>query len=88
MKNIVGEKQVGMKEAIKVISSLNTSQKLLVSEVLRLVKLILLVSTTNAISERSRSTLCRVKMYLRSSMIQEPVTSRLIVTTYKLIKNE
>ena len=43
LKNIVDEKQVGIKEAKKIISSLNASQKLLESEVLKLVKLILLV---------------------------------------------
>ena len=58
--NIVDEKQVGIKEATKNISSLNASRKLLVSEVIKLVKLILLVPTTNAVSERLRSTLCRV----------------------------
>ena len=45
-KNIVDEKQVGIKEAIEIISLLNASRKLLVSEVLKLVKLILLVPTT------------------------------------------
>ena len=54
------EKQVGIKEAIKIISSLNASRNLLVSEVLMLVKTILLVPITNAVSERLRSTLCRV----------------------------
>ena len=68
---------------MKIISLLNGSRKLLVSEVLELVELILLVPTTNAISERSRSTLCRVKTYLRSSLTQEPVTSCVIVTAYK-----
>ena len=77
MKNNVEQK------AIKIISPLNASQKLLVSEVLKLVKLILLVPTTNVASERSRSTLCRVKTYLWSSMTQEHVSSCLIVTTYK-----
>ena len=71
-KNIVDEKQVGIKEAIKIISSLNASRKLLVlnasrmllvSEVLKLVKLILLVPTTNAVSERSRLMLSRVCIY-------------------------
>ena len=88
MKNIIDEKEVGIKEVIKIISSLNASRKLLVSEVLRLVELILLVPTTNAVSERLRSTLCRVKTYLRSSMTQEPETSCLIVTTYKRIKSK
>ena len=58
-KSIVDE----IKEAIKIISSLNPSRKLLVSEVLKLVKLILPVPTTNVVSERSHSTLCRVCIY-------------------------
>ena len=64
LKDIVDEKQVGIKEAMKLISSLYAYQKLLVSEVLKLVKLILLVPITNAVSERWRSTLCRVKSYM------------------------
>ena len=83
LENIVDKKRVGIKEAIKIISSLNASRKLLVTELLKLVKLILLVPTTNAVSERSRKTLCRVKTYLRSSMTQELVSSCLVVTTYK-----
>ena len=84
MKNIVDEKLVGLKEAITIILSINVSQKLLVPEVLKLLKLILLVPTTIAVSERSCWTLCRVKTYLRSAiMTQEPVTSCLIITTYK-----
>ena len=68
LKNVADEKQVGIKETIKIISSLNASRKLLASEVLELVELILLVPTTNAASERSCSTLCGVKTYLRSSI--------------------
>ena len=83
LKNIVAEKQFGPKEAIKIISQLHSSLKLLVSKVLKLVKLILLVPTTNVVSERSCSTLCRIKTYLWPSMAQEPVYSCLIVTTYK-----
>ena len=83
MKNIVDEKQFGTNEAIKIILPLNASRKLLVYEVLKLVKLILLVPTTNVASERSRSTLCRVETYLWSTVTQEPVSSCLIVTTYK-----
>ena len=55
LKNIVDEKQVGINYFI-----MNASRKLLVPEVLNLSELILLVPTTNAVSERSRSTLCRV----------------------------
>ena len=53
MQHIVDEKQVGIKDARQTISSLNASQKRLVSKGLNLVKLTLLVPATNAISEIS-----------------------------------
>ena len=81
--HIVDEKQVAIKDTITIISSLNASQKLLVSEVLKFVKLILTVPTTIAISERSCSTLHRFKFYLRSSITQELLSSCLIVATCK-----
>ena len=56
---------------------------MLVSEVLKLVKLILLVPASNAVSERSSSTLRRAKSYLRSSMTQERLKFCLILGTYK-----
>ena len=60
-----------------------SSVKLLVSDVLKLANLILLVTITNTVSERSGSTLCRVKTYPRSSMAEEPLSSCLIATAYK-----
>ena len=81
--HIVDEKQVGIKDAITIISSLNACEKLSVSEVLELVKLILTAPTPNAVSLRSCATLCRFKTYLRSSMIQELLSFCLILATYK-----
>ena len=80
---IVDEKVVGVKDAITIILSLNASQKLLVFEVFKLVKLILIVPATNAVNERSFSILRRFKTYLRSSMSQERQSSCLIFATYK-----
>ena len=60
----VDEKQVGIKDAITIISLLSASQKLLISEVLKLVKLNLTVPATIAVSERSCSTLRKFKTYL------------------------
>ena len=51
--HIVDEKQVGVAVAMAIISSLNASQKLLVSELLKLLKLVLTVTATNALSKRS-----------------------------------
>ena len=59
--HIVDERQVAIKDAITIISSLNASQKQLVSEVLKFVKQFLIVC----------STLQRFKVYLRSSKTQE-----------------
>ena len=67
--HIVDEKQAGIKDSIAIISSLNAFQKLLVYEVLKLVKLIRTVPATNDVSERSCSTLHTFKFYLRSSII-------------------
>ena len=55
--HIVDETQDEIKDATKIIQSLNASQKLLAAEVLKMVQLILLVLATNAVSERSYSTL-------------------------------
>ena len=73
--HIVDEKQV--------ISSLNASQKLLVSAVLKLVKPILTVPATNAFIERSYSTLRIFKNFLRLSMTQELLSSGISLATYK-----
>ena len=81
--HIVNEKQVGIKDAITIISSLNPSRKLLVSDVLKLVKLILTVPATNVVSERSCSTLHRFRFYLQSSITQELLSSCLIIATCK-----
>ena len=77
------EKQVGIKDVITIITSLNASEKLLVSEAFKLVKLILALPITNAVSERSCSKLHRFKFYLRSSITQEILSSCLIIATYK-----
>ena len=81
--HIVNEKQVKIKDAITIISLLNASRNMLVAEVLKFVKLILAVLATNAVSERSCSTLHRFKTYLQSSLTQELLTSCLILATYK-----
>ena len=61
--HIVDEKEIKIKDAI-IILSLNASQKLLVFEILKLVKLILPVPATNAVSERSCSKLRRFRTHL------------------------
>ena len=52
-------------------TSLSSGQASLISEVTRLMQLVLVMPATNATSERSFSALRRVKNYLRSTMLQE-----------------
>ena len=81
--HIVDGEQVAIQDVITIISSLNASQKLLASAVLRLVRWILTVPATIAVSERSCSTLHRFKFYLQSSITQEFLSSDLIIATCK-----
>ena len=75
------EKQAGIKDAITVISSLNASQKLMVSEKLKLAKLILTIPATNAVKERSCSTFHRFKFNVRSSITKKLLNYCLIIAT-------
>ena len=51
--HIFDEKQAGITDARAIISSLNASQKLLVSELLKLSKLVLTATANSALSGRS-----------------------------------
>lgn len=55
----------------------------LFSEIAIIVRLILVMPATNAVSERSFSNLRRLKTYLRSRMSQERLNSLMILHTYK-----
>lgn len=60
------------------IQSMTLPERQLISEVTVLLKVILVMPATNAISERSFSALRRVKSYLRSTMTQERLNNILI----------
>ena len=53
------------------------------SEVVILIKLLLIAPATNAVSERSCSTLRRIKTYLRTTMTQDRMNNTIILNTYK-----
>ena len=56
---------------IQHIKSLDNSMQLLLNEVVALVRLILVLPATNAVSERSFSALRRIKTYMRATMTQK-----------------
>ena len=53
---------------IGLFQKLDTIKKMLVAGVIKLVKLILVMPATNTVSERSFSSLKRIKTYLRSTI--------------------
>ena len=53
------------------------------SEVVILIKLLLIAPATNAVYERSCSTLHRIKTYLSTTMTQNRMNNTIILNTYK-----
>ena len=65
------------------ITGLSPATHIGISEVCILLKLILVIPATNAISERSASVLRRVKTYLRTSMSQMRVNNLCVLHAHK-----
>ena len=65
------------------LQQLGSAEKALLSEVITIMKLILVMPATNAMSERSFSAMWRVKSYLRSTMHQERLNHLMILHIHK-----
>lgn len=63
--------------------SLSCAQRVLLSQVSRLLQLLIIMPATNATSERSFSALRRVKNYLRTTMLQQRLNNLLILHIHK-----
>ena len=68
---------------IERLRQLTKPQRALLSEVFTLAKLLLVVPATNAISERSGSTLRTIRTYLRTTMCQSRLKHCMLLNTYK-----
>ena len=77
------ESLVTLKEAISFLKSLSAGQKMFFKQVCRLAKLIIVMPSTNAASERSFSAMKRVKSYLRNTMGQARLNHLMILNMYK-----
>ena len=62
---------------VRVLANLSIGQQVALSQIFILMKLLLVMPATNATSERSFSTLRRIKSYLRATMSQERLNSLL-----------
>ncbi len=65
------------------LKSMSPAQKCLLSQVFQLIKLILVMPATNAVSERTFSALRRVKTYLRSTMSQARLNHLMLLYVHR-----
>ena len=63
--------ELSLAECLKMLRGLSPSQKSFFSKVCQLAHLILVMPATNAVSERTFSTMRRLTTYLRSTMCQD-----------------
>ena len=75
--------EVNMSDIVDHLRSMHVGKRALLSEVFRLVKLILVCPATNATSERSFSALRRVKSYLQSTMKQQRLNHVMMMHIHK-----
>ena len=81
--NYPPEKRTCIHDAVSVVKGMSIGEKQLLSQVVKLVKLLLVMPATNAISERSFSAMRRIKTYLRSTMVQERLNSVMVLHIHK-----
>ena len=59
----VKEKMSNIFDVRKYLAQLTTAKKALLNEVINIMKLVMVMPATNSLSERSFSTMCRIKSY-------------------------
>ena len=74
---------VTLRDVIAYAKTLTEAQKDLMSEVCMLLKLILVMPATNAVSERSFSALRRIKTFLRTTMTQCRLNNLMVLNIHK-----
>ena len=72
-----------IKELVTFMQSLTNGQRLLIPQVVLLMKFVMVLPATNAISERAFSTLRRVKSYCRATTLQQRLNHLMILHVYK-----
>ena len=77
------EKQFNFRDVLKSIRSISYPMRTMITEVVKLIKLILLAPASNAEGERVFSGLRRIKTYLRSTMKQDRLNDLMLIHVHK-----
>ena len=75
-------------DVISLFQALDSATKTLISEVVKVARLLLVMPATNAVSERSFSALKRVKTYLRSTMSDNRINHLMTLHVHKLLTDK
>ena len=79
----VGSPSITFHDVHEHFKSLNPGQLSFIAQVVKVVKLVLLMPATNAVSERSASAVRRLKTYLRSTMTQCRLNNVMVLHIHK-----
>ncbi|XP_065182307.1 uncharacterized protein LOC135813016 [Sycon ciliatum] len=79
----ISSEGTSLKDCIHYLRSLSADARKFYSEVVCVVQLLLVMPATNAVSERSFSTMRRIKTYLRSTMRQDRLNYTMVMSIYK-----
>ena len=86
--NFPADCEVNLESLLTYFKGLSESQKVLLSQVVKLASLLAVLPATNAVSERSFSSLRRVKTYLRATMTQSRLNNLMILHVHKSITDK
>lgn len=79
---------IDLKSILAYLKNLSKPQRVLISQVCRVVSLILVMPATNAVSERSFSCLRHLKTYLRATMTQNRLNNVMVLHVHKHFTDE
>ena len=79
------DSRIQLSEIVAFFQKLDTIKRKLLAEGIKLVKLILIMQATNPVSERSFSSLKRIKTYLCSTITNNRLNHLLILHIHKLL---
>ena len=78
-----GSISASIHDVITLVQGLSVAEKEFISEIVKVVQLLLVMPATNLISERSFSAMRRTKTFLRSTMLQERLNAVMISHVHK-----
>ena len=77
------KKDAVLLDIVDIVKRMSAAEKSLLSEIVKSVRIFLVVPATNCASERSFSSMRRVKTYLRSTMLQKRLNALMILHVHK-----